>query len=216
MRNLLMQILVVASTEMEIAPFLAQFPSAQYLITGVGIPATCYQLTKRLHQFDYDMLIQAGIAGAFFNGPALGEVVLVSDDCFADLGIGENGNWFNLFEKGLSDPDSIPFSNGWLSNTELNINSYGYPLVKAATVNRISDDPLWIKSLSEKYEVAIETMEGAAFHYVCLIERIPFLQIRAVSNWVGERDKRKWAMEPAINNLNIALKELYSKYQALA
>jgi futalosine hydrolase len=216
MRNLLMQILVVASTEMEIAPFLTQFPSAQYLITGVGIPATCYQLTKRLHQFDYDLLIQAGIAGSFLNGPAPGEVVLVSDDCFADLGMSENGNWFTLFEKGFSDPDSFPFSNGWLSNTEPNINSFGYPLVKAATVNRITDDPIWIKSLSQKYEAGIETMEGAAFHYISLLERIPFLQIRAISNWVGERDKRKWAMKPAINNLNIALKELYSKYQALA
>jgi futalosine hydrolase len=216
MRNLLMQILVVASTEMEIAPFLTQFPSAQYLFTGVGIPATCYQLTKRLHQFDYDLLIQAGIAGSFLNGPAPGEVVLVSDDCFADLGMSENGNWFTLFEKGFSDPDSFPFSNGWLSNTEPNINSFGYPLVKAATVNRITDDPIWIKSLSQKYEAGIETMEGAAFHYISLLERIPFLQIRAISNWVGERDKRKWAMKPAINNLNIALKELYSKYQALA
>jgi futalosine hydrolase len=143
-------------------------------------------------------------------------VVLVSDDCFADLGIAENGNWFTLFEKGFSDPDSFPFSNGWLSNTEPNINSFGYPLVKAATVNRITDDPIWIKSLSQKYEAGIETMEGAAFHYISLLERIPFLQIRAVSNWVGERDKRKWAMEPAITNLNIALKELYSKYQTLA
>jgi futalosine hydrolase len=88
--------------------------------------------------------------------------------------------------------------------------------VKAATVNRITDDPIWIKSLSQKYEAGIETMEGAAFHYISLVERIPFLQIRAISNWVGERDKRKWAMKPAINNLNIALKELYSKYQALA
>ena len=45
-------------------------------------------------------------------------------------------------------------------------------------------------------------MEGAAFHYVCLQENIPFVQLRAISNFVGERDKSKWLMKEAIENLN--------------
>jgi len=48
----------------------------------------------------------------------------------------------------------------------------------------------------------IESMEGAAFHYVCLQEAVPFLQLRAVSNMIGERDKTKWLMKEAIDNLN--------------
>ena len=34
-------------------------------------------------------------------------------------------------------------------------------------------------------------MEGAALHYACIMEHIPFIQLRAVSNFVGERDKNK-------------------------
>ncbi|ULT38317.1 hypothetical protein KRR40_24600 [Niabella defluvii] len=45
-------------------------------------------------------------------------------------------------------------------------------------------------------------MEGAALHYVALMEKIPFLQIRGISNYVGERDKRKWNFKDAIDNLN--------------
>jgi futalosine hydrolase len=45
-------------------------------------------------------------------------------------------------------------------------------------------------------------MEGAAFHYVCLLERINFLQLRAISNRVGERDKSKWKLKESIENLN--------------
>jgi futalosine hydrolase len=45
-------------------------------------------------------------------------------------------------------------------------------------------------------------MEGAALHYVCLQENIPFVQIRSVSNYVGERDKTKWKIQEAIENLN--------------
>ena len=45
-------------------------------------------------------------------------------------------------------------------------------------------------------------MEGAAFHYVCLQQKIPFIQLRAISNYVGERNKTKWKMKEAIINLN--------------
>ena len=50
-------------------------------------------------------------------------------------------------------------------------------------------------------------MEGAALHYVCLMEKIPFLQIRSISNYVGERNKRNWNMKEAIANLNKKLIE---------
>jgi futalosine hydrolase len=36
---------------------------------------------------------------------------------------------------------------------------------------------------------------------------IPFIQIRAVSNYVGERDKSKWKTQEAIYNLNETLLE---------
>jgi len=48
-------------------------------------------------------------------------------------------------------------------------------------------------------------MEGAAFHYMGRDLHIPFIQLRAVSNYVGERDKSKWKMRDAIYNLNETL-----------
>ncbi|MBK7884081.1 MAG: hypothetical protein IPJ81_10000 [Chitinophagaceae bacterium] len=54
-------------------------------------------------------------------------------------------------------------------------------------------------------------MEGAALQYVCLQEKIPFIQIRGISNYVGERDKLKWKMKEAIFNLNIELKNIVKK-----
>lgn len=55
-------------------------------------------------------------------------------------------------------------------------------------------------------------MEGAALHYVCLQEHIPFLQIRAVSNDIGQRDKSKWDFKASIATLN---KELTNILQCL-
>jgi futalosine hydrolase len=55
-------------------------------------------------------------------------------------------------------------------------------------------------------------MEGAALHYVCLLEKIPFLQVRSISNYIGERNKKKWNIKESINNLN---KELIRLLESL-
>jgi futalosine hydrolase len=33
-------------------------------------------------------------------------------------------------------------------------------------------------------------------------ENIPFVQIRSISNYVGERNKQKWKLKEAVQNLN--------------
>jgi futalosine hydrolase len=50
-------------------------------------------------------------------------------------------------------------------------------------------------------------MEGAAFHFVCLREEIPFMQIRVVSNYVEPRNKNSWNIPLAIANLNDFLRK---------
>jgi len=53
-------------------------------------------------------------------------------------------------------------------------------------------------------------MEGAAFFYACFMERLPCLQIRAVSNYIEDRNKDRWNIPLAIGNLNkIALKIIH-------
>jgi futalosine hydrolase len=49
-------------------------------------------------------------------------------------------------------------------------------------------------------------MEGAALHFIALHQKIPFIQLRSISNNVGERDKTKWKIKEAISNLNEELK----------
>ena len=58
-----------------------------------------------------------------------------------------------------------------------------------------------INALIEKFGADIETMEGAAVFYVCLMERIPFCEIRSISNYVEERNVANWNIPLAIENL---------------
>ena len=48
-----MNLLIVSSTKAEIEPFLKENIDADILITGVGIPATVFHLTKKLLQKKY-------------------------------------------------------------------------------------------------------------------------------------------------------------------
>jgi futalosine hydrolase len=203
-----MQILVIAATALEIEPFTAINNRSDVLITGVGVPATMYHLQKRIHQLDYDLIIQAGIAGSFSTEMALGKVVLVKQDCFADLGIEEQGYYTPVFNTAFADKNEFPFDEGWLMNADDNLKYTDLLKVKAITVNKVSDSELQKQQFIGIFNPAIETMEGAALHYICLQEAIPFLQIRSVSNYVGERDKTKWKLKEAIENLNKELATL--------
>jgi futalosine hydrolase len=206
-----MQILVVAATEMEIAPFLMKHPAADHLITGIGSAISIYHIGKRLHQIDYDLVIQAGIAGSFSEKLALGEVVFAVRDTFADLGIREKGIFSNIFAAGLTAPGDFPFINGWLINNYAGTLPTALKEVTAITVNTVSDDHAYLNQLKEQYDAEIESMEGAALHYVCLQENIPFLQIRSISNYIGERDKSKWKLKEAISHLNDELLNIYDR-----
>jgi futalosine hydrolase len=204
-----MQILLTAATPDEIELFINTYPNVDILITGVGTPATIYHLQKRLHQADYDFVVQAGIAGAFSNDISLGETVLIKQDTFGDLGAEEKRVFTPFFTSGLINAHQFPFADSWLINkSEGLLKNSKLKWAKAITINKVSDSFLQKLQLMDAFDPQIESMEGAALHYVCLQEEIPFVQIRTVSNYVGERDKSKWKMKEAIENLNTELTKL--------
>ena len=208
-----MKILLVAATEMEIASFIAQNISVDVLITGVGAPACMYALTKRLMQYKYDFVIQAGIAGTFKNQYPLGQTFAVKTDLFADLGIQEKEQFFTLFEKGFVNENVFPNKNGRMENSYENY--FSLKPVNAITINTVSDSLAQTEFYKKKYDADVESMEGAAFHYACMQEKIPFLQIRSISNFVGERAKTNWKMKEAIDNLNVNLIRIINEFRSL-
>lgn len=206
-----MQILVTAATEMEIKPFIETGSATDILITGVGVPAVLYHLQKRMQQIDYDLIIQAGIAGTYNNAFKPGEVVFVKQDTFGDMGMEEKENFVSLFDSGLADKNEFPFTGGWLINSETMNMPLNLQAVKAITINKVSDSELQKQQYINQFNADIESMEGAALHYVCLQDNIPFIQLRSISNFVGERNRDKWKMKEAIENLNMQLQQLIKK-----
>jgi futalosine hydrolase len=200
-----MKVLIVAATEFEIKPLIEAQKTVEILKTGIGSSATIYHLTKKLLTSHYDLVIQAGIAGMFAGKFTLGAVVAVKEDAFADLGIEEKDELRTLFEYGFLDKNEFPFSDGKLVNSSVILEKILLPAATAITVNTVSDNFVHNENFRQKYHADIESMEGAAFHYVCLQQKISFLQLRSISNVVGERDKSRWAIDSAIRNLNSEL-----------
>lgn len=200
-----MQILIVSATALEITALRIQKPGLHYLITGVGVPASLYHLQDALRNTKYDLVIQAGIGGSFDEKVALSSVHAIKKDVFADLAIYEKGILQTLFDVGLADPNSHPYSNGWLVNESAILSTTNLPKANAITVNMVTDKPETFDIYKQTFHPLIESMEGAAFHYVCLLQKVPFLQIRSISNYVGERDKSKWKLKESIQSLNETL-----------
>ncbi len=197
-----MQILLIAATEPEIGPVIEARTGADILITGVGLPSALYHLQKRMHQIDYDLVIQAGIAGTYNSKLEPAQTVWVKQDAFGDLGMEEKEKFTPLFEAGFGGRDEFPFTNGWLMNPHELAAALSLPAVSSVTVNKVTDSKLQEQQIIRQFNPDIESMEGAALHYVCLQEQVPFIQLRSISNRVGERDKKKWTIKESIENLN--------------
>jgi futalosine hydrolase len=203
-----MRILIVAATIFEIDKSLTGNKDIEVLISGVSAPVTMYHLTKKLLQDTYGLVIQAGIAGSFSGKIKKEEVVLVKQDAFADVGVEVKREFKTIFKLGLADENRFPFSDGWLVNDNQILKTTHLKVVSAVTVNKLSDRKKQTLQLKKIFNPDIESMEGAALHYACLNLKVPFLQMRSISNKVAERDKTKWKIKEAIKALNTELIKL--------
>lgn len=176
--------------------------------SGIGMLASSISLMKMFTQETPTLIIQVGIAGCFDKKIPLGKVYAVKDDFAGDIGVMENKIWKDLFDMKFDKPNDPPYEKKSLPNPWLNqFNLLKLPTKKAVTVNTISTDKNQIELLSGRYKAVLESMEGASLHYMGRDLTIPFIQLRAVSNYVGERDKSKWKIKEAIYNLNETLLE---------
>lgn len=186
--------------------------SVEVLITGVGGVATAYSLGKVLQQRSFDLAIQAGIAGAFSHEVEKGSVWQVSEEYFADLGAEAGPVFMDLFEMQLLDENAPPYTQKKLLAPVLPPSVLSLlPALPAISVNMVSGNTETIKRWMKKYRPGLESMEGAAFFYVCKQEEIPFIQVRSVSNYVEVRDTARWSIGPAIQNLNDTLIRFFKK-----
>lgn len=211
-------ILIVAATKFEIEPLLTKIglsdthiqPGYMYdgmcngvridvLITGVGMVNTAYTMARYINSH-YDFCINAGIAGSFNYDIKIGEVVNVVKDELCEMGA-ENDNDFIKWEDLALGGQSVFQCNNVTMLTTLN----ELKKVNGITVNTVHGNTSNIIKVKQLFNPDVESMEGAAFFRSCE-RKVDFpIQIRTISNYVEKRDKSKWNIPLAINNLNEAV-----------
>jgi len=183
------------------------------LITGMGTTFTTYHLTQALHNQNYSLVINTGIAGSLNGDLKVGDVVNVTDEEFADLGMEEENEFLTLFDIGYLQSDEFPFENRLLKADNLPFVK-NLKRVKGITSNITHGHKASINRLKSRFTAQVETMEGAAVFYVCRWFGIPCIQVRAISNYVAPRDEAQWDIPLALDNLKKTLIGLLDDIQS--
>jgi len=211
------RVLVVAATEGEVSPFVAgltrvaeadsrrtRYRSAVHdidvLISGVGMVATASWCSRALAAERFDAAFNLGVCGSFRTAIAPGTVVHVVSDRLAELGAEDGDRFLTIHQMGLLREDEFPFTGGRLVNDSPPpiASLANLQAVHGITVSTVHGSEVSIARVTEHFTPDVESMEGAAFMYCCLIHGVPFAQVRAVSNIVERRNRSAWKMEEAI------------------
>ncbi len=211
-------IFIAVATEIEVRPLLNMYAweklgkdnwymqnhSQEILIacTGIGATAMGVRTAFELSRRKFDIAVNMGIAGSYRKDLDIGSAVFVASEQFADLGIEEkDGSFQDLFAANLANPNDDPFQNGRLLNPDIPDRPF-LPVVASITTNKATGSEASIHKLLTVYQPDIENMEGAGFFMACLLARVPFLEIRSISNYVTPRARENWEIDLAINKLN--------------
>ena len=215
-----MRILVVTATAAEVGPFVAglrpiadraprvtRYAGAGHdvdvLVSGVGMVATASWLSRVLAGEQYDMALNLGVCGSFDRTLEPGAVVHVVSDRLAELGA-EDGDAFLSIQQLRLEENEPPFVGGRLVNQSPPVNTTlaGLRAVDGITVNTVHGNDRSIACVVARLAPQVESMEGAAFMYTCLIHNLRFAQVRAVSNIVERRNRDAWRLPEAIARLS--------------
>jgi len=181
--------------------------AVRLLVTGPGIANTVQGLTAAIEKDRPGLILQTGCGGGFSEaGIQIGDVAVASAEIDAHLGlepaVPESAIGplpFPVIQKPGQAifnqyPVAVDISDQALralnaASAAVGVPVHGGPFVTVATVTTTAARTAWLHG---HFGALIENMEGAGAAHVALLYDLPFLEIRAVSNLVGDRDKRRW------------------------
>lgn len=186
-------ILVITATQKELSSL--DLPSGTVShVCGIGATQAGVECAYAISQHRPSLVIMAGIAGRYkASSLRVGDSVLVEQEQTADCGAFRGESFDNCF--------SSTFKCSYINP------DWGFKSVKSYSVN-VCAAPF----LLHNTEVEIENMEGAAFFAAALKSKLPFLELRTISNTVDPQ-RGDWDIDLALNNLNISLNKLISEME---
>ena len=177
---------------------------------GVGKVEASLALTRRLSAERPEVVIGFGVSGAFPDrGLSVGDVCIVDEETFADEGLVTGEGFEDLVGLGLASAQRWVADPQWTARVAAVLP--GALHVRGTTVSTISGTDAVASAYAARTHAATESMEGAAVARVCEAFDVPWVQVRSISNRVGDRARGGWDLSLAKARLHEAVRLLLAR-----
>ncbi|MER5709990.1 futalosine hydrolase [Streptomyces sp. NPDC002122] len=158
----------------------------------------------------YDLVVSAGIAGGFAPRAPIGTVVVSEAIVAADLGADTPDGYLAVEELGFGrSVHPVPHALTGPLAAALRAAGRPHTVAPVLTVSTVTGTAGRTAELAGRHpEAAAEAMEGFGVAEAAAAYGVPVVEIRAVSNAVGPRDRSAWRIGEALNSLRQAFRAL--------
>ena len=152
----------------------------------------------------FDLVLSAGVGGGFAGRARPGDLVLADRVVHADLGADSPDGFLPVDRLGFGaaeaalDAGLVARAAGWT----------GALVGPIVTVSTVTGTAARAAQLAATHRPAAEAMEGAGVLAAAQAHGVPFLELRAISNPVGRRDRAGWDLPGALARLGPAVRAL--------
>ncbi|MEU4350175.1 futalosine hydrolase [Streptomyces sp. NPDC023838] len=201
-----MRVLVVTAVPVERDAVTKACPAGlDVLVGGVGPAAAAAATATALARGPYDLVVSAGIGGGFPSVAPVGSLVVASRIVAADLGADTPDGYMDVEALGFGRCAHLPPRRLARALADTTGAAYGPVL----TVSTVTGTAARAAELAARHPgAAAEAMEGFGVAEAAAQQGVPVLEVRAVSNAVGPRDRSAWRIGDALGALTDAFGKL--------
>ncbi|MFI5807296.1 futalosine hydrolase [Streptomyces sp. NPDC051561] len=168
---------------------------------GVGPAAAAASTARALATGAYDLVVSAGIGGGFADLAPLASVVVADAIVAADLGAETAQGYVPVTGLGFGTVEHLPPA----ALVRTLADATGARTGTVLTVSTVTGTAARADELRARHPgAAVEAMEGFGVAEAAALFGLPVLEIRAVSNAVGPRDRDAWRIGDALAALTDA------------
>ena len=158
------------------------------LVCGIGPVEASAATARALALGSYGAVLHVGVAGG--RGLPPGSFVIGSEAVYCDLAAA-----IPVVDRVPADPRLVDAARRALPDAQV------LPIGTSAAVGRVAD------------AFAVEAMEGFGVLRAAALAGVPAVEVRAISNEIGEPDRRRWRIAEAIETLSIAVPGLLARIE---
>jgi futalosine hydrolase len=174
------------------------------LAGGVGPARAAAAAGTALAVAPFDLVVSAGVGGGFAGRAGIGDLVLADRVVHADLGAGSPDGFLPVDRLGFGQVETV-LDPALVARAARSTGALVGPIVTVSTGTGTAERAA---ELAAAHRPAAEAMEGAGVLAAAQAHGVPFLELRAVSNPVGPRDRAGWDLPGALARLGPAVRAL--------